>query len=514
MQDVKMVIGGNFGDEGKGLMTDYFAAEAVKSGRETLVICSNGGAQRGHTVTTPSGIRHVFHHFGSGTLAGADTWLPRYFIVNPMIFMDEYEELLENGVVFEVPGPEQKIKLSEGVRKGRKVFMDPECPVTTPYDMITNQIIEEHRGAGRHGSCGVGIWETLLRDGLSLGEMADLSDEQLQNYLRTDCREQMYGRFDRLGICEIPERWKDILEDEGLIRSYIYDFREMCSMVRMKGVDVLREYDRLIFEAGQGLLLDRCRKDYGCHTTPSNTGLRNPAELLREYLHMPDAESVGRHINKDTGDNEYLYMPDTGNTCRKVEILRRLYGQWEPASPMMDVEVYDQRKPAYPMVEVEMYDQQEPTYPMVDAEMYDQRKPACPMVDVEVYDQREPACRMMDVEVCYVTRTYLTRHGAGPFPEECGKDEINPDMRDLTNVPNPHQGTLRYGRLEENAFIRRIREDFDSERLAGRVKMRMTAAVTHVNEYAGEIAKMADYISDGETRECVRCSRTRRSRCA
>ena len=92
---------------------------------------------------------------------------------------------------------------------------------------------------------------------------------------------------------------------------------------------------------------------------------------------------------------------------------------------------------------------------------YGQREQAYPMVDVEVYDQREPACRMMDVEVCYVTRTYLTRHGAGPFPEECGKDEINPDMRDLTNVPNPHQGTLRYGRLDEKAFIRRIREDFD-----------------------------------------------------
>ena len=469
MQDVKIVIGGNFGDEGKGLMTDYFAAEAVKSGRETLVICSNGGAQRGHTVTTPSGIRHVFHHFGSGTLAGAETWLPRYFIVNPMIFMDEYEELLENGVVFEIPGPEQKIKQIEGVMKERKVFMDPECPVTTPYDMITNQIIEEHRGAGRHGSCGVGIWETLLRDGLSLGEMADLSDEQLQNYLRTDCREQMYRRFDRLGICEIPERWKDILEDEGLIRSYIYDFRQMCSLVRMKGVDVLREYDRLIFEAGQGLLLDRCRKDYGCHTTPSNTGLRNPAELLREYLYMPDAESVGRHINKAPGVIEHLHISDMENVRGKAEIMRR---------------------------------------------PYDQRKPAYPMVDVEVYDQREPAYPMMDVEVCYVTRTYLTRHGAGPFPEECGKDEINPDMIDLTNVPNPHQGTLRYGRLDEKAFIRRIREDFDSERLAGRVKMRMTAAVTHVNEYAGEIAKMADYISDGETRECVRCSRTRRSRCA
>lgn len=62
MKDIKIVIGANFGDEGKGLMTDYFSQKS-----NSIVVCSNGGAQRGHTVTTPTAIRHVFHHFGSGT---------------------------------------------------------------------------------------------------------------------------------------------------------------------------------------------------------------------------------------------------------------------------------------------------------------------------------------------------------------------------------------------------------------------------------------------------------------
>ena len=153
MQDIRIVIGANYGDEGKGLMTDYFAAQAVSEGKKALVIPANGGAQRGHTVTTPEGVRHVFHHFGSGTLAGADTWLPRFFIVNPMIFMSEYEELLGKGA------------------KDFRIYMDPECPVSTPFDMITNQILEEHRGNARHGSCGIGIWETLLRQGRLLGEL-------------------------------------------------------------------------------------------------------------------------------------------------------------------------------------------------------------------------------------------------------------------------------------------------------------------------------------------------------
>ena len=68
MPSVKVVIGANFGDEGKGLMTDYFCAEAIKKNESCIVALCNGGAQRGHTVVTPDGTRHVFHHFGSGTI--------------------------------------------------------------------------------------------------------------------------------------------------------------------------------------------------------------------------------------------------------------------------------------------------------------------------------------------------------------------------------------------------------------------------------------------------------------
>ena len=64
MKTVKIVIGANFGDEGKGLMTDYFASKNNNS----IVVMHNGGAQRGHTVVTPEGIRHVFHHFPQGLI--------------------------------------------------------------------------------------------------------------------------------------------------------------------------------------------------------------------------------------------------------------------------------------------------------------------------------------------------------------------------------------------------------------------------------------------------------------
>lgn len=44
MKDIKIVIGTNFGDEGKGKLTDYY----TKNANNCIVVCSNGGAQRGH----------------------------------------------------------------------------------------------------------------------------------------------------------------------------------------------------------------------------------------------------------------------------------------------------------------------------------------------------------------------------------------------------------------------------------------------------------------------------------
>ena len=44
--DAKAVIGSNYGDEGKGLVTDFLANEAMKTYGNCLVICNNGGAQR------------------------------------------------------------------------------------------------------------------------------------------------------------------------------------------------------------------------------------------------------------------------------------------------------------------------------------------------------------------------------------------------------------------------------------------------------------------------------------
>lgn len=377
---IKVVIGANFGDEGKGLMTDYFCHQSTLRGEKSLVVLHNGGAQRGHTVVTPDGNRHVFHHFGSGTLVGADTYLSEEFVLNPMIFRQEWEEL-------------------ESMKAIPKVYVNHTCRVTTPFDMILNQIIEESRDNARHGSCGMGIHETMIRDvcNYPIEMWFDSSDEAKRYYLK-EIRNYLSERLLDFGINKIPDNWKEIVNSDLLIENFISELNFMGRNISIRFDRFIEYYDCVAFENGQGLLLDQNNTAYYPHLTPSNTGIKNSLEIIAEMSCKPD------------------------------------------------------------------------------------------------------------IEVCYVTRTYLTRHGAGRLDGECDKQEINPDMQDLTNVPNPHQGTLRYAKLIEKSLEERILKDFEPARKYG---AKLSLAITHENEYdyvfSNTFKKNFDciYYSDGETRESV-----------
>lgn len=362
MKDIKIVIGANFGDCGKGLMTDYFSQKP-----NSIVVCSNGGAQRGHTVTTPDGIRHVFHHFGSGTFNHASTYLSEDFIVNPIIFKQEYDELMKLGYI-------------------PNAYINQNCMLTTPFDMMANQIIEENRGKNKHGSCGLGIFETIKRYKAGI---TDVDNHIMEYYLE---------QFERENIT-LTDEWSRIFLDNGIFEHFLddWDFMNNHSLAISNNY-FLNQFDNIIFEAAQGLLLDQNNTEYFPHLTPSNTGIKNPKRIIE---------------------------------------------------------------------------------------------------NVEWNDE-------INVETCYVSRTYLTRHGAGKFPSECNKRFINEYMFDKTNVPNPFQDTLRYGTLDLGELYSRCSKDI------GNFGDKKSIAITHFNEYDWDNDKLIElfkdwniYYSDGETHNDV-----------
>ncbi len=381
MKFAKIVIGANFGDEGKGLMTDYYASCAKKAGHSCLVVCHNGGSQRGHTVEKKNGARFIFHHFGSGCFEGAATYLSSDFFVNPIIFLKDHSALKEYICC-------------------RKCYVNPNCRFSTPFDMLINQIAEESRGTDRHGSCGIGIWETLVRykNGykMTVSEFhkADLNEKV--EYLTNIADHYMPVRLNELGIQKLDDKWTDIISKKHiLIENFIEDFENMMICVTLCNDDIIDEYDTVIFEGGQGLLLDEENTEYMPYLTPSKTGTANPARII--------------------------------------------------------------------------------------------------------------ATRDVDTEVCYVTRTYITRHGAGRFDTECPKEKINPAIFDETNVYNEFQETLRFGILELHELKSRIEKDIHN------FKANKYLAFTHVNEYPikqCEIDKMFPdygiYLSDGRTSDSIK----------
>jgi adenylosuccinate synthase len=258
-----VIIGSGFGDEGKGLLTDWAAASY---GADCIVARFNGGAQAGHTVVLPDGRRHVHSHFGSGTLAGAATFLSKHFVSHPLLFWRERSALEK----LEIPSP--------------LVFADERGLVSTPYDMLINQFIEEARAGSRHGSCGVGFGETVERclppryatritDLADPGKLASIIDDIRQTWVP--------ARLGKLRVRSISAEQQELIDSDELRADFLEAAKNFYREIRLARPNILTTKSCAVLEGAQGLLLDQ---DGGWfpHVTRSNTGLRNAVELAEE----------------------------------------------------------------------------------------------------------------------------------------------------------------------------------------------------------------------------------------
>lgn len=252
----RIVIGSNYGDEGKGTVVANYA----KNSENVLNVLTNGGAQRGHSILTKDG-SITFQHFGSGTYHGADNYYSRYFILNPMQFVREYEALIV---------------------KPSHIYRDASCMWSTPYDSMANLISEQQKK--RHASCCMGIWNTIKRYKSMATMTFDnfLAGESAPHYL--SLVKKYYER-----IMEIPTEWRATWDSPGIITHFIEDCKFMAAHTTVCGLQTLN-YDNLIFENGQGLLLCDTGKDT-FDTTPSNTGILYALTMLKEM----DVNDVTAH---------------------------------------------------------------------------------------------------------------------------------------------------------------------------------------------------------------------------
>ncbi len=253
------VIGGGYGDEGKGLVTGFWAQNL----RNPLVIRFNGGAQAGHSRELKDGRRHIFSHFGSGTFEGAPTFLSKYFVINPIQFRREHEAFVkEFGIVPEI-------------------YADDECLVTTPVEILINQALETQRGLANHGSCGVGFGETFERVKRThllyqLHYMAGISFPSLRDEIKGLIQDYMGTRLD---MDRMSASFMEIVNSEQMIDDYWDALMYFKTHVRID-MPYQKQWGRdIIFEGAQGLEIDQ---DYGVFpfVTRSNCGMRNVSKII------------------------------------------------------------------------------------------------------------------------------------------------------------------------------------------------------------------------------------------
>lgn len=259
-KSAKAVIGAGYGDEGKGLLTDLLASASPDS----VVVRSNGSAQAGHTVVAPNGSRHVFHHVGSGALAGVPTHLSAYFVAHPMMLLDEWEVL-------------------RGLGANMAISSDPRAMIATPFDMMINQAAEMARSADRHGSCGLGFGETIERNRRPEFAIStrDLFRPDLAARLHHIWSDWVPERLSQIGIASLPDSITTDMQVERLIFRFLADCEAYLERVALWPDSRLAEKGAVIFEGAQGLMLDQ---DFGAfpYVTRSNTGLRNMLSIAAE----------------------------------------------------------------------------------------------------------------------------------------------------------------------------------------------------------------------------------------
>lgn len=297
MPHIFLTVDLGFGDAGKGSIVDYLA----RAHSAHTVVRYNGGAQAAHRVVAAQG-EHIFSQFGSGALAGAATHLSRFMLLDPLAMREEARHLQALGVADPFG----------------TTTIDAGALVITPFARAINRLRELARGAGRHGSCGIGIGETVS-DHLAHGERAlfagDLADpDRLATKLRF-LRELALAKLGQLNLldrcesactcqvgaparsarCLIDEELEPLLDPDWLDWT-VEAFLAFARVARIVPGDYLRRVlgrpGAVIFEGAQGALLDEWR-GFHPHTTWSTTTLANADRLLAEAGHAGPTARIG-----------------------------------------------------------------------------------------------------------------------------------------------------------------------------------------------------------------------------
>jgi adenylosuccinate synthase len=238
----KIVVGTQWGDEGKGKVTDMLASTA------DVIVRYGGGNNAGHTVIVGDE-KFELHIIPSGILyPDKDCVIGNGVVLDPEVLLEEMKGLQERGISL------------------KNLYISDTAHVIMPYHRLFDRLEEERKGDDKIGTTGKGIGPTYTDKAARRGfRISDLMDEdtfykklksvlEYQNLLL----EKVYGA-DPLTPEEIIDRYQPCMEE---LKPYIVNTSLLVDRADQKD-------KKIFFEGAQGTLLDI---DYGTYpyVTSSN----------------------------------------------------------------------------------------------------------------------------------------------------------------------------------------------------------------------------------------------------
>lgn len=278
------LLGLGFGDCGKGLFTDFLA----RHWQAHTVVRFNGGAQAGHNVVLPDGRHHTFSQFCAASFQpGVRTMLAAPMVLHPGALLVENRLLQQNGV------PDAMQRLS----------IDGRCRINTPFHQAAGRLRELLRGPAAHGTCGVGVGETVAH-GLAWPDQmlcyADLSRPKLALAKLDAIRQTLLAEF--TPDCPVPDNAsqysteRQMLLDPAISARWLLQIGELTRSVPPSSREALnsqlQQPGTVLFEGAQGVLLDEWR-GFHPHTTWSTIHPDSVCGVLLELGIIEPARHFG-----------------------------------------------------------------------------------------------------------------------------------------------------------------------------------------------------------------------------
>ena len=237
-----IVIGAQWGDEGKGKITDLLSRSA------DVVVRSQGGVNAGHTVVV-QGQTFKLHLIPSGILyPETECIIGSGTVIDPQVLIEEIEQLKALNVSVD------------------NLFISQTAHVTMPYHRLIDRAAEERRGEYKIGTTGRGIGPTYAdkseRTGIRILDL--MNSEHLPKKLAwaIDYKNVILEKIYNILPLNPDEVIAEYLKYADILRPFVIDSS-------LKVDEAVREKKNILFEGAQGTLLDLDHGTYP-YVTSSN----------------------------------------------------------------------------------------------------------------------------------------------------------------------------------------------------------------------------------------------------